>query len=138
MLAIVDDQPASYDAISNLGYRERLDAIEKFDIALWDVIAQCIRPGSLDASIQKASVVAQDFCHYFEHQPLLEKILFNGKAAESLFKKHALPQLKEQQPERLATLSMTALPSTSPAMASLSLSQKHNLWCEAIGPLTLS
>lgn len=112
--------------VLNLGddaaYDERLAALIRAKIAVWDVLRSCIRPGSLDSSIEAESEKSNDFRRFFKRHPRIELICFNGGTAERLFQKHALPLL----PER--ALRFIRLPSTSPAHASLSLEQKRIAW----------
>ncbi|MEM7255861.1 MAG: DNA-deoxyinosine glycosylase, partial [Pseudomonadota bacterium] len=83
--------------------------------------------GSLDASIDRDSVVCNDFAEFLANYSQIRKIAFNGKAAEQLFRKHALPGLAIAQ-----EVSLVSLPSSSPAMASLSKEQKAAIWQEQL------
>ena len=74
------------------------------------------RDGSADAAIR--DVVANDFAIFFQQWPRIERICFNGQAAEKLFeqkvlKKQGLMSLAELRP----ALQACRLPSTSPAHA---------------------
>ncbi len=42
-------------------YHERCEALMNRGIALWDVLASSVRPGSMDADIQSDTAVANDF-----------------------------------------------------------------------------
>jgi len=107
-------------------YRERLEILKENRIALWDVLYRCRRSGSLDSSIEPDSVAVNDFASFFREQRKLKAILFNGARAETEFKKRVV------LPERLAAaqngICCIRLPSTSPAMASLSMKQKAERW----------
>ncbi|PAS95916.1 MAG: DNA-deoxyinosine glycosylase [Candidatus Dactylopiibacterium carminicum] len=96
-------------------------------IAVWDVLQQCIRPGSLDTDIAPESIVPNDFDGLFARQPSIRWVLFNGAAAETCFRRHVLPGL-ENRPEFM----LLRLPSTSPAHAALRPAQKLAVWREAI------
>jgi hypoxanthine-DNA glycosylase len=109
---------------SPIAYHLRLEQLRKNRIALWDVLAGCIRAGSLDTSIEPGSAVANDFRGFFSTHPGLEIIFFNGARAELEFSKKVLPHLSAETRE----LAMRRLPSTSPAMAMLSLEQKVEQW----------
>lgn len=104
-------------------YLEKLALIETARVALWDVLARCKRPGSLDSSIDRSSVVCNDFAEFLAKHSQLRTIAFNGKAAEQLFRKHALPTL-----ELADSVSLVSLPSTSPAMASYRKEKKAEIW----------
>lgn len=102
-------------------YEDKITMIQCAGVALWDVLKHCKRPGSLDAKIDQRSVVCNDFAAFIKKHPLLKLIAFNGKAAEQLFRKHVLANLKHPLP-------MVALPSSSPAMAMMTRQQKTAAW----------
>jgi len=103
-------------------YEQRLHALRKSGIALWDVVHQCVRPGSLDANI--SHVQANDFNGFFTLHPRIHVIFFNGRMAESLYRKRVLPQLIGPHHDP----SLHCLPSTSPAHAAYSFFQKLAAW----------
>lgn len=105
-------------------YDVRLDALRARGIALWDVLRHCERPGSLDADIVRASEVPNDFAAFLGRHPGLRVIALNGGTAYAAFRRHAPPQLGA----RLASIEPLALPSTSPANASLREEQKLAAW----------
>ena len=109
---------------SELAYAERCHRLRAHGIALWDVLQSCIRPGSLDSSIDLRSAEVNDFASLFGELTELKLIVFNGATAEQLFRRRVLPAFAQ----RLSGVGMQRLPSTSPAMASLSLEQKRNRW----------
>ncbi|HET7675502.1 MAG TPA: DNA-deoxyinosine glycosylase [Gammaproteobacteria bacterium] len=113
-----------FGAGRELAYVRRLARLRARGIALWDVAQQCFRPGSLDARIQTASVVANDFPALFARCPHIHSVFFNGRTAENLYHRLVWPQLT--QPQQM--LDYTALPSTSPANASLNKAQKLAQW----------
>lgn len=104
-------------------YPERVRSLLDADIALWDVLQSCNRPGSLDADIARDSIVVNDFAAFFRRHPGIDRVYFNGAAAEKLFLQHGLPQLK-----RHAQPHCQRLPSTSPAYAALDFKHKLNAW----------
>ena len=61
-----------------LAYELRTQALVERGVALWDVLASCVREGSLDADIDDASVVANDFAAFFETHPHIVRVCFNG------------------------------------------------------------
>lgn len=107
-------------------YRQRVDALIAAKIALWDVLATCERPGSLDSSIRRETEIANDIPGLLHEQPGITQIFFNGAAAEAAFRRHhpALAQRRD--------LNFVRLPSTSPAHASLRLDQKTEVWRSAL------
>jgi len=104
-------------------YEHRLQLLAKNHIALWDSLKHCQRPGSLDSNISKDSVESNDFNTLLQQNPTIKLIAFNGKAAEKWFRKLALPYLKTAD-----IYTMVSLPSSSPAMAMLTVEEKTELW----------
>jgi len=104
-----------------LPYADRVRALNVSGVALWDVIGSCRRAGSLDSAIRDEQV--NDFAAFFATQPQLLAIGFNGAKAWLSFKRHVLPL--GIVPQHLQLLS---LPSTSPAHAALSFSEKLKQW----------
>ena len=111
-----------------LAYEQRTSALVERRVALWDVMASCVREGSLDADIDDASVVANDFAAFFETHPQIVRVCFNGAKAESVFRKHVLPQLGTQR-----VIDYVRLPSTSPAHAGMTLAVKMSAWAAGLG-----
>lgn len=109
-------------------YAERCRRLEAAGIAVWDVLHAAVRPGSLDSNISLNSVQTNDFWKFFSDHPLIECIGFNGRAAETLFRKRVLPQLD------LGHARICLLPSTSPAHAALSVGEKARIWRSMLGP----
>lgn len=112
-------------------YPGKTQALLDADIALWDVMKSCYRPGSLDAAIDKKSIVANDFKGFLADHPQIKHIFFNGATAEQAFRRLVLPNLDKPM------LYLQRLPSTSPAHAAMSFQQKRDSW-RVIAPLTLN
>lgn len=108
---------------ANLEYAAKVAALLDAKIALWDVVKTCHRPGSLDAAIDKPSIVANDFASLFRKYPAIERVFFNGATAEQTYRKLVQPTL----PDALQ-LNLQRLPSTSPAHASSNFRQKLQCW----------
>jgi len=107
-----------------LDYRDRIAALQSAGIALWDVLYSCHRVGSLDSGIASSSIVVNDFETFFKNHHLIRIIVFNGAKAEQEFNRRVIPATAEMPgtPERVR------LPSTSPAMASMTYGEKLQRW----------
>ena len=104
---------------------QKTQALLNANIMLWDVLQSCERIGSLDSAIKHPQV--NDFEALLNEYPDLKRILFNGKTAQDLFKKHVLK--KQNLP---TDLELICLPSTSPANAALTLEDKWLFWREIL------
>ena len=102
-------------------YDARTTALRVINIALWDVLQASVRPGSLDSSIRLETAAANDFVGFLREYPAIEKIVFNGKKAQQLFRR-LVPQ------EQLGDIETAALPSTSPAYAAMPFDVKLSAW----------
>lgn len=114
-----------FDAGPELPYAERIRRLHARGIGIWDVLRDCERPGSLDASIVRASEVPNDIAGLLRSQPRLRTLVLNGGKAQEAFRRHVRPTLPEALRERLTVL---ALPSTSPANASMPVALKRERW----------
>ncbi|MEW5808509.1 MAG: DNA-deoxyinosine glycosylase [Actinomycetota bacterium] len=87
-------------------YDERVRGLTDAGVAVWDVLASCRRVGSLDAAVEPASMVANDFDAFFAAHPTIERVYFNGAAAARNYQRlvHTTHPLRTVR-----------LPSTSPA-----------------------
>lgn len=108
----------------SLEYKERAATLQHAGIALWDVLYSCKRIGSLDSSIEPASIVINDFDTFFLGHPLIDVVVFNGAKAEQEFRKRVLPATADL----VALKQFLRLPSTSPAMASITYAKKLESW----------
>ena len=109
-------------ASPDLTYDERCACLMERGIAVWDVCASARRPGSLDAKIDRASIVPNDFPRFFADHPCTGFIGFNGHAAADIFRVKVLPVLAGA-----AALPSAVLPSTSPAHAGLPLRRQGRI-----------
>ena len=107
-------------------YAERCAALVEARIALWDVLASSVRPGSMDASIDIATARANNFAVFLAYYGDIGLICFNGQKAAQLFAKFVEPELTDSSPPT------RTLPSTSPAYAAMSLAEKTLRWHAAI------
>lgn len=96
-------------------YPLRLDRLRARRIALWDVLGECRRRGSLDSAIRDAR--GNDLETLLDRLPGLGAVAFNGATAA-----RAQPRIEARG------LAAYRLPSTSPAHAGLSLAQKLERW----------
>ena len=76
-------------------------------------------------------VVVNDFESFFERHRGLRAICFNGNTAASVFRRKVEPTLAPEW----AAIPQHALPSTSPAYASLRFEQKLARWAAVLGGL---
>lgn len=113
-----------------LPYAKRLEALQENGIALWDVLATCHRPGSLDADIDDASIVVNDFAGFLQQHPHISRVCFNGAKAESSWRKQVQPALSHSN--RALELELLRLPSTSPAHAGMPYEAKRAIWADAL------
>ena len=72
---------AVWDIPRSLPYTERARSVQARGLAIWDVVARCRRPTSLDADIDRASVVVNDFAGFLGRHPGIRQIAFNGAGA---------------------------------------------------------
>jgi double-stranded uracil-DNA glycosylase len=106
-------------------YEQRVNIIKANNLALWDVLKCCERHGSLDTRIDNKTIEVNDFAGFFKKHPAITHVFFNGTKSEHEFRKRVLPELPESIRKKLI---LQRLPSTSPAMASLSQSKKFTAW----------
>lgn len=105
-------------------YPDRLAALTGARVALWDVVASCIRPGSLDGSIDPASVVPNRVGDLLRRHRGIRAVFLNGGTADRLFRRFVL----KPEPEPFREVHIELLPSTSPAHASRTLEEKLVRW----------
>jgi hypoxanthine-DNA glycosylase len=115
---------ALFDAGPGLAYPDRLERLTAQHIALWDVLASCIRPGSLDSSIDLASAQINDLTGLLRAQPTLSFVFFNGRKAEQMYRRWVLAEAQSINPH----VRYYGMPSTSPAMATLTFAEKLDRW----------
>ncbi len=104
-------------------YSERCAALVAHGIALWDVLAQCRRLGSLDSKIDRSSAVINPLGPFLQEHHNLRRILLNGATAAYWF-----APIAAQRPD----LQVLKLPSTSPANASWTFARKQSAWLAAL------
>ena len=107
-------------AAPELPYAQRLAALRRSGIALWDVLACCFREGSLDSAIVGEEV--NGFATFLARHPGIERIYFNGAKAAASFARGVDPA---SLPRPIASY---RLPSTSPAHAGMNRAAKLAAW----------
>lgn len=115
---------ALFGASPDLSYEQCVSMVTQQRIAIWDVLASCERPGSLDSAIKMQTAETNDFAALLGEQRSIVHVFFNGKKAEEIFRKRCMTAVDSVRPD----LTYTALPSTSPAMASLNFAEKLERW----------
>ena len=109
-----------------LPYESRVALVKQSGVAIWDVVFEAVRPGSMDANIQESALLTNDFATFFEKHPSIVLLVFNGKASQRLFRKHVNAEIDIPQ---------LVLPSTSPAYAAMSRDDKLVQWQQILARL---
>lgn len=109
---------------SNAPYESRTEQLRAKHIALWDVVHQCCRIGSLDTAIERDSIVVNDIAGLVQQHATIAAVICNGGGAWNLLHRYFL----RPSNARRITVPAHKLPSTSPANARLSLQQKCVEW----------
>ena len=104
--------------LAGADYGERLARLAARGIALWDVVGEALRRGSLDGAIRSAR--PNPLAEYVAVHTRLKAIAFNGQTAAKLGRL-ALSGISEMQ--------LIDLPSSSPAYT-LSFACKEECWAE--------
>ncbi|SEG12842.1 DNA-deoxyinosine glycosylase [Nitrosomonas ureae] len=111
---------------ANSRYEEKIIALKSSPIALWDVLKSCNRAGSLDSMIETGTQIVNNFPAFFAFHQHITHIFFNGGKAETCFKRNVIPGIKP------GSITLSRLPSTSPANARLSSDEKCKTWHQMI------
>ncbi|MFB9109392.1 DNA-deoxyinosine glycosylase [Flavobacterium gyeonganense] len=98
-------------------YEDRKIFLKKHRIALWNVLASCVREGSSDSKITNETV--NDFVNFHTQYPNIHYVFFESKSAAKFFYKYSTPQ---------AGIFYQILPSTSGLHAGISFNQKVEMW----------
>jgi len=119
---------ALYGIDARSPYAERVAGLIRARVAVWDVLGQCARAGSLDAAIELNSAVANDLGKFLRAHRAIDHIVFNGGLARQHFRRQWETAALAARPN----LHLLALPSTSPANASWSYEKKLESWRQAL------
>ncbi len=114
-----------YGAGRELPYADRITRLHSRRVGVWDVLAECDRPGSLDGSILPDSEIANDIDGLLRLHADISVVALNGGKAQQSYSRHIEPHLDDATRQRLRVLSM---PSTSPANAGIPLAIKRAQW----------
>jgi hypoxanthine-DNA glycosylase len=109
------------EELAALDYDARLRRLAARQVALWDVVAEALRRGSLDGAIRGAT--ANELAGYAATHPRLEAVAFNGRTAATIGRR-ALARRDD--------LTLIDLPSSSAALTR-SFDDKASAWA-ALGP----
>lgn len=112
------------DAGPDLPYPARVERMLAARLAVWDVLASAVRPGSLDAAIDRETAKPNDFGLFLREHPGIRRVCFNGQQAAAMFERLVKPGIAEQTDG----LGFVTLPSTSPAHAAMSFEEKLRNW----------
>lgn len=120
-----------FDPLEPYGVRAAL--LKQNKIAVWDVIKACHRPGSLDSAIDTSSIQANDFSALLGEKTSVKLVVFNGQAAQKIFKKHLLSNKAAESETVERGIKQYAgdflvMPSTSPANAATTRTMKLDRW----------
>lgn len=106
--------------LTNLEYSQKLKTLLLNNIALWDVISDCNRVGSLDSAIENEH--PNDIENLLKTYSGIEIICLNGNKAYSAFKKHFKHIIECNR------YTIYKMPSTSPANARFQMPQLIAEW----------
>ncbi len=109
---------ATGEDLAALDYEARLERIAAREIALWDVVAEARRAGSLDGAIRAAT--ANQLADYVATHPRLEAVAFNGRTAAAIGRR----ALGER-----TGLALVELPSSSAALTR-PFAEKAEAWAK--------
>ena len=104
-------------------YAQRNAQISKAPVILWDTLKRCERSGSLDASIKRDTVEANDIPGLLTEFPEIRAVACNGATSANYFRRLVMPQISAE-----IEIELLPMPSTSPANAGMNFTQKLAAW----------
>ena len=107
---------ATGEELAALDYEQRLERLAERGIALWDVVANAQRQGSLDGAIRAAT--PNELADYVATHPQLQAVAFNGRTAAAIGRKLLADR---------SGLTFIDLPSSSAALT-CPFADKANAW----------
>ena len=105
-----------FDAGPELEYTERAQRVSNAGIVVWDVLASCVRPGSLDSAIDLRTAEINDLRGLLSREWGITHAFFNGRKSADIFERRLYADISAVRADIIYECS----PSTSPALASLS------------------
>lgn len=103
--------------LAALDYDTRIAALQSAGIALWDVVASAVRPGSLDGAIREHE--PNRLAELVASLPKLQAVAFNGRTAA---------RLGRQRLGKSSALTLIELPSSSGAYCRIDRVAKQRQW----------
>ena len=101
-------------------FEDRIKILKQNHIALWDVLANCEREGSLDSNIKNH--IENDILGLLKSHPKIKTIVFNGQQSQKFFlKKFGV----------IDGIRFCVMPSTSPAYT-LKFENKLEAWSQIL------
>ncbi len=101
--------------------KEKIALLKKEKIGLWDIVASCERTNSSDTNLKNCTLC--DIPTLLKEYPSIKQIAFTGQKALKLYE-------KEYKSLHIKTI---ALPSPSPAYASMRFEEKARIYKERLG-----
>lgn len=99
-------------------YADKVRFLKRHNIALWDVLSKCRRENSSsDSAIREE--IPNKIPELLKAHPSIKRVFFNGRPAETFFKKHFKGPFAQK---------LYLLPSTSPANATYTFKEKLKRW----------
>ncbi|MDR0766137.1 MAG: DNA-deoxyinosine glycosylase [Odoribacteraceae bacterium] len=102
-------------------YHEKTSLLSRAGIALWDVVREADREGSLDSDIRHE--VPNDIPRFVAEHAGTRLVVFNGQTPAALFKKHF---------SLFPDIPLVTLPSTSPANAAWHIDRLCQAWHDTL------
>jgi len=102
---------------STADYAEKKSYLLHHGIALWDMCAACVRPGSLDSAIEDET--PNDIKGFVAAHPNIKVIGLNGGKSANMFRQYV---------GSIASVAVVELPSSSPANAGIPWDIKVEKW----------
>lgn len=109
-----------------VAYAKRTALLKRSGIAVWDVLGQSVRPGSMDADIDWSTAEPNPLTDFLGSRPGIALVCFNGREAGKLFTRFVDTSALKRD------IDYAALPSTSPAYAAMPLAEKTRRWRAAL------
>ncbi len=126
MYALLAGRGDGDTSVLEVAYAERTALLKRSGIAVWDVLGQSVRPGSMDADIDLSTAQPNPLAGFLESRSGITLVCFNGRKARELFKRFVDTSTLTRD------VHYAALPSTSPAYAAMSLAEKTGHWRAAL------